>query len=181
MSMCIPSHHRFVDLRGVRFGRLLVVEYAGVRGRRTMWRCRCDCGAEKDVGAEPLRANLTRSCGCLRNDRVRAACETHGLTRKDGCHPLFGVWASMRQRCCNRNNKSYRSYGGRGITICERWQNGDGVKTGFECFVADMGERPSIHHSIDRIDNDGHYEPANCRWATAREQRLNQRPRRVTA
>ena len=85
-------------------------------------------------------------------------------------------WAGMITRCSNPKQASYKDYGGRGITVCDRWRRGDGERAGFECFLADMGPKPSPAHTLDRRENDGSYEPTNCRWATRSEQMLNRRP-----
>jgi len=148
---------------GAVFGRLTVIARAP-RGRqsRARWHVRCECGVEKVVRADSLRSGGAASCGC------RAGHTTHGLRR----HPLYRRWQNMLQRCQNPGNPRYADYGGRGITVCERWKGPEG----FPNFVADMGECPE-GRSLDRIDNDSGYEPGNCRWATLLEQRHNRRPR----
>lgn len=97
------------------------------------------------------------------------------MSKTENKHPLRGTWVAMRSRCYNVRSKDFSYYGGRGIDICQRWMRGENGMSGFACFVADMGPKPSPEHSIDRINNDGHYEPGNCRWATSSQQRLNQR------
>lgn len=122
--------------------------------------CRCDCGAEKTVAGNTLRLGDARSCGCLIVDTQTK----HGMYGT----PTYGSWSRMIARCTNPKSNRYKYYGGRDIKVCERWML-------FVNFYADMGMRPSTKHSIDRIDNDGDYEPRNCRWATAKEQSANKR------
>lgn len=166
---------RPAELTGQRFGRLVAVAVA-FKGKRRRWLCRCDCGAEVEVATEYLNGGHTKSCGCLRRDKATermrqlqplgaAALVTHGHSRVGAEHPLYRAWAGMLGRCRNPNHSKYKDYGGRGITVCERWRD-------FAAFLADVGERPP-GHSLDRIDNDGPYAPGNVRWATPRVQAAN--------
>lgn len=149
-----------VDLTGLRFGRLTVTSRAAsAAGGRSQFTCVCDCGAIVVVGGRHLRSSDTRSCGCWRVE----ASTTHGMRGS----PEWRTWISMKTRCLNSHRSEYTRYGGRGITICDRWLHS------FESFFADMGERPTPWHSIDRINNDGNYEPDNCRWATVQQQAEN--------
>jgi hypothetical protein len=166
------------SLIGKRFGRLVVVERVGrAPNRAYLWRCRCDCGGETTAPTGALGYGDIQSCGCLRIERARMATTKHGLMPAHKKHPLHGSWQNMIQRCYNQKAVSYPNYGGRGIRVCDRWRFGEDGRAAFECFVRDMGPKPSPQHSIDRIDNDGHYEPDNCRWASRKQQSANQRPR----
>lgn len=133
-----------------------------------VWMCRCDCGQEKAVPGRCLRAGVSQSCGCLARERARetltARLITHGMSRS----VEHNAWRQMKARCANANHVNYPNYGARGITVCERWRQS------FESFIADMGPRPP-GHSIERVNNDGNYEAANCRWATRLEQNDNKR------
>lgn len=159
------------DIRGQRFGRLIALR---VRVR-VYWECKCDCGQPTTVLGESLRLGLTKSCGCINSERVTKGLRTtHGHNPRRSRSPEYSMWAGMIYRCTNKNALNYSKYGGRGIKVCERW-------TSFENFLADVGPRPSLTHTLDRIDNDGIYEPGNCRWATNTEQLRNtQRNRLIT-
>lgn len=150
---------KVIDLTGRRFGRLTVTDAAERTGRRITWLCICACGNEKVVRGDHLKSGHTASCGCLPSGN-----RTHGQRNT----PLYGRWASMVSRTTNPNHPRYPDYGGRGITVCERWKS-------FEGFAEDMGSTFSPELSLERIDNGRGYEPGNCRWATVIEQARNKR------
>jgi hypothetical protein len=152
-----------LELTGQIFGRYTVIDRATpTRNRVPRWRCRCECGTVRSVVQHGLVSGATRSCGCLARELVGARVLTHGRTHT----PEYESWAQMRHRCSNPNHHAFARYGGRGIRVCARWDS-------FEIFLADMGQRPSPKHSLDRVDNDGNYEPSNCRWATRLQQSRN--------
>jgi len=165
-----------IDLTGTAFGRLTVIERTSDRvPGRPRWLCRCQCGRDAVVAGDPLRKGDIRSCGCLRLERLRTAITTHGHAARGNRHPLYVTWCGMRARCNRPRDPEYANYGERGITVCQRWEGPDG----FPNFLADMGDKPSSAHSIDRINVDGDYEPSNCRWADPITQANNKRPRQL--
>lgn len=161
---CIePSHGLFKNIAGERFGRLTARYIVRNSSQGYVWACSCECGAECIVPRKRLKNGMTRSCGCLpKGGKVR-----HGHSANRTGTKVYRAWMGMKDRCYNPNATKYRSYGGRGITVCERWLGS------FEDFFADIGEPPSPSHSIDRIDVNGNYEPSNCRWATPTQQARN--------
>lgn len=142
-------------------------------GRRTL--CRCACGTERLVVFADLKAGRSKNCGCVRKKTIaeaaKAANTKHGRSDKTE----QWIWSDMKRRCYASHRRGFANYGGRGIKVCDRWLHGEGGASGFECFLADMGTRPSRDYTLDRIDNDADYSPENCRWATIESQSYNKR------
>ena len=154
------------NLNGKRFGSLTVLAFSksvprGVHSSKTLWICVCECGMTTEVLADNLRSGNTVSCGCLKGKRVAPIVHPEALRSAERL-----AWRNMWLRCTCPINVRFARYGGRGISVCDRWKK-------FSLFLEDMGPRPSSKYSIDRIDNEGNYEPRNCRWATAIQQRRN--------
>lgn len=159
------------NLIGQRFGRLLAGEARRTAGSWFIL-CTCDCGTIKLVRSDHLRTGRIVSCGCYKREATIRANTKHGDCRQTGKATEYLIWVGMVKRCTNPNTKTYHRYGGRGITVCQRWLDS------YEAFLEDVGRRPSPHHSIERINNCGNYGPTNVRWATTLEQNNNRRSNR---
>lgn len=155
------------DITGQRFGKLVALSFVAHKTRgsnnQSKWLCRCDCGTEKAIFRSSLLKGASTSCGCS----TRTANGEASRSRKT---PEYQAWLGMSKRCENRKSRSWPHYGGRGITVCDRWRNS------YAAFLADVGRRPSSRHSLDRINVNGNYEPDNVRWASSQEQIRNRRP-----
>lgn len=164
------------DLTGQKFGRLTVIERAdSTKHGAARWLCKCDCGNDTVVIGDELRKGATRSCGCLAKETTSSrmkGCTPYNKTHGKTGTLIYKEWSEMKRRCNNKNDKSYHNYGGRGISVCDIWQNS------FEAFYDNVSKLPHFGeqgYSLDRINNDGNYEPNNVRWATAKEQANNRR------
>ena len=159
----------FIDLTGQRFGRLKVIGFAHIKRRQTHWNCVCDCGNQTIVGIGNLKNGSTKSCGCLKKEKVSQMFSKHGYSTEK----LYKVWKSMRKRCKNPNDKSYKHYGAKGVCVCKEWEN-------YELFREWAYQNGYVesetynHKTIDRINPYGNYEPNNCRivdWVIQRHNR----------
>ena len=162
---------KLVDITGVRFGRITVVERSERKSaNHRLWRCRCDCGRETYVQGPMLKTGRTTSCGCAKGRLVSDKVTAHGHARGQGT-PEYRSLRSAITRCHNKNAANWNRYGGRGITVCDEWRRD------FSLFLAEVGPRPA-GTTLDRIDSEGDYAPGNCRWATPKDQANNRKKQR---
>jgi hypothetical protein len=154
-----------IDVNEKRFGFLVATNITESKNGSIYVKCLCDCGNEKLIVKNSLLRGITKSCGCLRDSKIRTIKISHGLSKTKA----YRAYTGIKQRCYNKKGKSYNDYGGRGILVCDSW-----IKS-FDNFLNDMGFPPTCKHSIDRIDVNKNYEPNNCRWATRIEQGRNTR------
>ncbi len=168
-ALVVGKGHRFVDIAGLRFGRLTALSRYGVSpSGKVMWNCRCDCGKSTIVDGGAMRSGNTKSCGCYNDEATAARFTKHGYEKVNRKSRAYMIWLSMNQRCSNPASSDYAYYGGRGIDVCESW------RASFLAFLSDMGD-PPIGASLDRKDNNAGYKPSNCRWVTRKEQANNMR------
>ncbi|WP_230280280.1 hypothetical protein [Croceicoccus sp. Ery15] len=167
----MSKNPRLIDMTGKKYGRWTIICQAGNNSRgAALWSARCDCGTERTVLGADLRKSKSVSCGCYRDEKIAMVGRTHGRTRdcaRQKRPRLYNIWVMMRSRCLTSSNAGYARYGGRGIIICPEWSD----FATFERWALDNGYRDDL--TIDRIDNDGNYDPSNCRWADAKTQSRN--------
>lgn len=165
---------KFIDLTGMKFGRLKVIKRVPNPKGRALWECKCDCGETAYVETSRLKSGSTKSCGCLHREllvkRNKETAKYGGVQNER----LYGVWHSMKQRCYDHNRKDYQRYGGRGIQVCEQWKSNYNA---FKSWCLANGYKQGLQ--LDRINNDGNYSPGNCRWVTPKENTLNRSTKKI--
>lgn len=161
--MALDSNGKYYkDIAGIRFGNLIAIESLRQQTSSGMlWRCVCDCGSHKNVPVSALTSGKVKSCGCMRGKWGKEGCTPHDLIK----HRLYRIWSQVKQRCTNPNQRSYRWYGAKGITVCDEWSNSF---MSFYNWAMANGYADGL--TIDRINSSGNYEPSNCRWVTQKEQ-----------
>jgi hypothetical protein len=164
----MPYRDYTVNLKGRRFGRLKVLRSCGRKWRYRIWVCSCSCGGRARVAANDLLRSRTLSCGCLQRELTSKRNYKHGNTIRGKWTIEYSSWSSMMQRCSNPKSPKYEYYGGRGIKVCKAWRD-------FRNFLADMGKRPGLQFSLERINNNVGYRPSNCKWALRKDQYKNRR------
>ena len=171
----MPKDPRFMNMTGLKYNRLTVVEYRGKQSwSHHQWLCKCDCGNTVVCLGENLRSGNTMSCGCFNIEVNRSKGRSNNLDINLSDNKLHGSYKEMIRRCSDKNSISYPRYGGRGISVCKRWVDDENA------FFKDMGKRPD-GTSLDRIDNNGDYSPSNCKWSTHAEQSQNTRETKLTS
>lgn len=164
---------RIIEPSGKKFNRLTVIKFTHINSdKKICFDCICDCGKKTNVAGKHLRSGAIKSCGCLADETRVSANTTHGDAGRGKKTNEYYIWRSIKDRCLNPKNKNYNQYGGRGISICSRWENS------YSKFLIDMGRKPFEKASIDRINNNGNYTPKNCHWVDAKYQANNKRSNR---
>lgn len=156
----------FVDLTGKKYNYLTIIKFSHYKSNYRYWLCRCDCGVEKSIREDLIVKNKTISCGCYNIIKIKKTNTKHGLWS----HRLHNVWSSIKTRCYNKKSHAYKNYGGRGITMCDEWKNN--FKSFYDWAMSN-GYQDNL--TIDRINNNGNYEPLNCRWVDMKTQSNNKR------
>lgn len=162
-----------LNLINQKFGRLLVIKLHSIKNRATQWLCKCECGKKTIVSVGDLRSGHTKSCGCLHQEIIN-----HGRAHfKHGMEGtiFYSKWAGMKRRCLNKNDKKYFRYGGRGIIVCDKWLKFNNFRDDMYQSYLEHFKQYGKNTSIDRINNNGNYEPNNCKWSTQKEQTNNMR------